>query len=163
MKMRPWLPLIAVLAAPAVFAAGPPPGTIQTGPEQVPWRPASAAMPAGTEMAVLEGDPGAARWFTIRLRVPAGATIPPHWHPRDERVTVLSGQAAVGFGETVDAAAVTRFGPGSFYVNPAHSRHYVLFPEASVVQVTGVGPWQVHFLEKAAPDPTATPASAPAP
>jgi hypothetical protein len=32
-------------------------------------------------------------------------------------------------------------------VNPARSHHFVLFPQDSVVQVTGVGPWEVHFLE----------------
>lgn len=144
--MRP----LAIAALLLSLAAGAnPPGTIQLLPQDVAWKPASPGMPAGTQIAVLEGDPKAAQWFTIRLKVPAGAVIRPHWHPRDERVTILSGAVAVGFGETVDAAAVKRFGPGGFYVNPAHSRHYVLFPEASVVQVTGVGPWEVHFLDAA--------------
>ena len=143
----------AVLSFAAVAASAAPPGALQLQPEAMPWAAGSPAMPSGTRIAVLEGDPKAQRFFTIRLKVPAGSQIAPHFHPRDERVTVLSGTVAVGFGDAVDETAVTRFGAGSFYVNPANSHHYVLFPEESVVQVTGVGPWEVRFLE-----PPASPA-----
>jgi quercetin dioxygenase-like cupin family protein len=152
----------ALAVATAAAAAAPlPPGTLQRWPESIAWAPGSAAMPPGTEVAVLEGDPGAQRWFTIRLKVPAGSVIRPHRHPRDERVTVLSGAVWVGFGEVVDEAAVARFGPGSFYVNPAHHAHYVLFPQDSVVQVTGVGPWQVEFIDAPAASGATAPAAAP--
>lgn len=151
--MRRATAFAALLLALPAFADSLPPGTIQLMPGEITWSAASPAMPAGTQIAVLEGDPKAKRWFTIRLKVPAGAVIPPHWHPRDERVTILSGAVAVGFGERVDPAAVARFGPGGFYVNPANSRHYVLFAEESVVQVTGVGPWEVHFLDAPPPAP----------
>lgn len=140
-------------------AAALPPGTVQMHPDALPWAPASPALPAGTQVAVLEGDPAQRKWFTIRLKVPAGAVLRPHRHPRDERVTVLSGAVAVGFGEVLDPDAVARFGPGSFYVNPANRPHYVLFTEDSVVQVTGVGPWEVKFVE---PPAAVTPAGAPA-
>lgn len=140
------------LALPLAAAAVDPTGAIQQWPDRIAWSAAPPSMPAGTQMAVLEGDPGAKRWFTVRMKVPAGARLAPHWHPRDERVTVLSGLVAVGFGDVIDEAAVARFGPGSFYVNPANSHHYVLFVEDSVVQLTGVGPWEVHFVE-AAPAP----------
>lgn len=143
---RAALALAAGLAA-AVAGAAPPAGTLQVQPDAIAWRPGNPSMPPGTQIAVLEGDPKAAGMFTIRLKVPAGSRLAPHWHPRDERVTVIAGVAAVGFGDGVDEAAVTRFGPGAFYLNPARSHHYVLFPEESILQVTGVGPWQVHFIE----------------
>jgi len=127
--------------------AATPAGTIRLQADALAWKPGNPTMPAGTQVAVLEGDPKAARFFTIRLKVPAGSRLAPHWHPRDERVTVISGVVAVGFGEVIDEQAVTRFGPGAFYVNPANSRHYVLFAEDSVVQVTGIGPWEVNFLK----------------
>ena len=152
--------LAAVLFA---AAASLPPGTIQQHATDLTWAPASPAMPAGTQIALLEGDPRQKRWFTIRLKVPAGSVIRPHWHPRDERVTVISGRVAVGFGDAVDEAAVATFGPGSFYVNPAHSRHYVRFPEESVVQITGVGPWEVQFVDKpGAATPGVSPDAGPA-
>lgn len=144
--MSRWLVSGVLAVAAAAGAEAPPPGTLQVQPETIPWGPGSPAMPAGTQVAVLEGDPGAQRFFTLRLKVPAGSKLAPHWHPRDERVTVLSGRVAVGFGEVVEENAVTTFGAGSFYVNPANRPHYVLFQEDSVVQVTGVGPWEVQFV-----------------
>ena len=35
---------------------------------------------------------------------------------------------------------------GTFYVNPAHSHHYVHVAQDSILQVTGSGPWEVKFL-----------------
>jgi quercetin dioxygenase-like cupin family protein len=134
-------------AALAAGAVPPPAGTLQVQPEAIEWRTGNPSMPAGTQVAVLEGDPKAAGLFTIRLKVPAGARLAPHWHPRDERVTVMSGLVLVGFGDAIDEAATRRFGAGAFYVNPARSHHFVLFRQDSIVQVTGVGPWEVHFLE----------------
>jgi hypothetical protein len=146
------LSLAAAGLAAAVGGAAPPAGTLQVQPEALAWRAGNPTMPPGTQVAVLEGDPKAAGMFTIRLRIPAGSRLAPHWHPRDERVTVLEGLVAVGFGDVVNEAALMRFGAGAFYVNPASSHHYVLFPETSVVQITGQGPWEVHLLD-AAPKP----------
>ena len=143
--------LVAGLGLALMAAAAPPPGAIQLQPDAVSWNPASAAMPPGTQIAVLEGDPKAQRFFTIRLKVPAGSRLAPHWHPRDERVTVISGSVQVGFGDAIDEAATAKFAAGGFYVNPANSHHFVLFPEDSVVQVTGIGPWEINFLTFSAP------------
>ena len=140
-----------VLALPLVAAGTPPKGAIQVLPQGVEWQP--HPRPPGTQIAVLEGDPKKPGLFTLRLRIPGGSRMAPHWHPRDERVTVLSGAVAVGFGDVLDESKVTRFGPGSYYVNPANSHHYVLFAEESVVQVTGIGPWEINFLTPAAPAP----------
>lgn len=136
-----------LVAAPVVAGTTVPAGTIQARGAALEWRAASPTMPAGAQVAVLEGNPQVRGLFTIRLKVPAGARIAPHWHPRDERVTVLSGTVLVGFGDRVDETATARFGAGDFYVNPARSHHYVLFPAASVVQITGEGPWELHRLE----------------
>jgi hypothetical protein len=124
----------------------PPAGTIQADAAGLHWVPAPPSMPPGTRIAVLEGDPASDGLFSLRLRVPAGAKLPPHWHPRDERVTVLSGRVGVGFGDHFDQSRLRYFGAGGYYVNPAESRHFVYFPEASEVQITGLGPWQVHPL-----------------
>ncbi|HEX7152823.1 MAG TPA: cupin domain-containing protein [Thermoanaerobaculia bacterium] len=112
---------------------------------EVAWRDAPPSMPRGTRMAVLEGDPRAAGMFTIRLKVPAGTKIAPHWHPRDERVTVLSGRVLVGFGTTHDDAKTKAFTSGMFYVNPPDSRHYLTFTEETVLQLTCEGPWELNY------------------
>ena len=96
---------------------------------------------------VLEGDPKKPGLFTMRLEVPSGARIAPHTHPRPERVTVLSGAVAVGFGEKESNSNVTVFHAGDYYVNPPRVAHFVTFPESSVVQITGEGPWEIAFIK----------------
>ncbi len=123
-----------------------PAGAIQIAGDSPAWVDAPAPMPTGAKLMVLEGDPKSEGLFTIRLKIPAETRLPPHWHPRDERVTVLSGRIAVGFGDRFDMARLVYFGPGSYYVNPAHSHHFVYFPEATVAQITGLGPWKTHPL-----------------
>jgi quercetin dioxygenase-like cupin family protein len=95
-------------------------------------------------MMLLEGNPAEKGFFTMRVRILAGARLQPHWHPREERVTILSGLARVGFGETFDEARMASFGPGSFYLNPAKSHHYVWIVEDTEMQLTGMGPWELH-------------------
>jgi hypothetical protein len=116
-------------------------------PDAVAWKDGPPTLPAGSKIAVLEGDPRADGMFTMRVRVPAGAALAPHWHPRHERVTILSGAADLGFGSTADPAKTTRYGAGSFYVNPPRVMHYLYFPEETVMQMTGVGPWELHTTD----------------
>ena len=117
----------------------------------VTWSAAPPSMPAGTQIAVLEGSPQAAGTFTIRLKVPAGAIIAPHTHPRPERVTVLSGKIRVGFGETMSDAGTT-FTAGGFYVNPPGEPHYLVIDEESVLQLTCEGPWELRYVDAPARD-----------
>jgi quercetin dioxygenase-like cupin family protein len=52
---------------------------------------APSIVPPGAKLAVLEGDPTRAGTYTMRLWMPNGYTIPPHFHPTDEHVTVVEG------------------------------------------------------------------------
>jgi hypothetical protein len=58
---------------------------------------------------------------------------------------VLSGLVEIGFGTTVDRTRTKRFGIGSFYVTPSRSMHYLYFPEETVLQITGMGPWELEM------------------
>ena len=98
-------------------------------------------------MAVLEGDPRKPGFFTMRLKLPAGGRLEPHTHPADERVTVLSGSVRVGFGETFDPAKGKTFTAGAFYVNPTPMPHFVWTDEGCVLQVTGIGPWGLTYVD----------------
>ncbi len=138
--------LAAALLVVVVFAAELPPGTIQVDASKLVWTNGPPALP-GSKSAVLEGDPKTTGMFTMRLRMPAGTRVPPHWHPRPERVTILSGVVQVGFGDTWDDRALHSFHAGDFYVNPPNSHHFVKFAEESVIQITGDGPWELHPLE----------------
>lgn len=139
-----WCALIA-LAWPVSAAESPlPEGAIQVPAGTGTW--VDGPLP-GTRMLVLENHPTKEGLFTMRLKLPAGTRLQPHWHPRDERVTILSGLVRVGFGDRFDETTMATFGPGSFYVNPAKSHHYVWIVEETEMQLTGVGPWQLHMLE----------------
>src|SRR6059058_5421060 len=60
-------------------------------PTTIEWKAAPAALPPGAKMAVLEGDPTKEGPFVVRFQFPEGYHIPPHTHPKTERVTVISG------------------------------------------------------------------------
>ena len=111
-----------------------------TTPEHLNWGPAPAILPAGARLAVLEGDPSKAGPFTMRLAMPAGYRIPPHFHQVDEHVTVISGAFQVGMGDTFDAGKLTTLSPGTFGVIPPGMRHFARADKATVVQLHGVGP-----------------------
>ena len=117
---------------------------------------ASPTLPAGAKTAVLEGDPRKAGFFTMRLRLPAGARLNPHTHPADERVTVLSGSVHIGLGDKFDPSNGKTFTAGAFYITPTPTPHFVWTDEEAIVQVTGLGPWGLTYLDPAdAPRPPA--------
>jgi len=137
---------LAALTGTAWAAGDAPPGTIRHHAADLAWKAAPAPLPAGMETAVLEGDPRSGEIFTLRLRAPAGAQLAPHTHPMPERVTVLEGAIGVGFGRDFDTTDLRVFRAGDYYVNPPGEPHFVRFIEASVVQVTGRGPWGVEWI-----------------
>ena len=142
--MKTALVLLVLVLSPVAIASDAP---IAFTPDSVVWKDAPPSLPAGSQIAVLEGDPRSEAMFSLRVRVPAGAKLAPHWHPRHERVTVLSGVVELGFGTVADPQHVTRYGAGSFYVNPPRTMHYIFFPEATELQMTGIGPWEVHTTD----------------
>lgn len=116
-----------------------------------PWAPCPPTLPPGCEMAVLEGDPQGEDLFTVRFRVEDSFVMPPHWHPRDERVTVLSGSVAVAFGAEAERRDATEFGAGDYYVNAPHAVHQVWIEGPTIIQITGIGPWKAIPAETAPP------------
>jgi len=106
--------------------------------------PCPPAIPFECEMAVLEGSPKANGLFTLRFRTQKPWLLPPHSHPRAERVTVIAGRLSVAFGTSVDKSAGQAFTAGDYYVNAPGAVHYVWADEPVEIQITGIGPWEVH-------------------
>ena len=115
--------------------------------DEIAWSACPPSLPADCEMAVLEGDPKREMLFTARFRTGTEFEMRPHWHPRNERVTILEGKIGVGFGDEIDRENVTWFGPGDYYVNAQKAHHFVLADGPAVLQITGVGPWKAIFLD----------------
>ena len=118
-------------------------------PSAVKWAAPPPSLPPGAHFAVIAGDPSQAQPFVLRLQVPAGYRIPPHWHPTVENVTVLSGTVAFGKGDTFDEAAMQDLPAGGFSIMPAEMHHYSMAKTAAIVQVHGMGPFAVNYVNPA--------------
>jgi ketosteroid isomerase-like protein len=115
----------------------------------ITWGDAPPSLPPGAKLAVLAGDPASAGPFTIRAQFPAGYRIAPHWHPTDERVTVLSGTMAIGMGDAFEVAAMQELPATSHAVLPAKMHHYAMAKSAATIQIDGHGPFQINYLDPA--------------
>ena len=122
----------------------------------VKWGAPPPVLSKGAMFAVISGDPSKAGPFVIRLKVPAGYKIAPHWHPTDEHVTVISGTFAVGMGEKFDSAALKALPAGGYALLPAEMRHFAMAKTAAIIQVHGMGPFVLNYVNPA-DDPSKTP------
>lgn len=102
---------------------------------------------AGTQVAVLAGDPSKAGPYTMRLKLPAGFAFAPHSHGEAERVTVMSGTMLVGLGPKVEPAKMKTLAAGSFAIMPAGLVHYAKASTATVLQIDGNGPATTHMMD----------------
>jgi mannose-6-phosphate isomerase-like protein (cupin superfamily) len=116
-------------------------------PDAVPFGPAPAFVPAGAQLAVLEGNPmGTTGDYTVRLKMPDGYKFPPHYHPKRENVTVISGTFKVGMGDHFDESKMMSFPAGSFaYLDPS-MHHYAMASGEVVVQIHGRSPLQITYV-----------------
>jgi len=116
-------------------------------PARIAWKPGPPSLPAGAQFAVLEGDPAREGPFTMRIKLPDGFRIPPHTHPKVERVTVLSGGFQLGMGERFDEKALRLLPAGSYGYWPAGMKHFAAAKGETIVQLHGTGPWQIVYLK----------------
>ena len=117
--------------------------------DAIQWGPAPPVLPAGAQAAVLYGDPSKDGPFTIRLSAGDGYKVPPHFHPTAENVTVISGTFHVGTGDTLDTAKATALTAGGFVSLPAGMHHYAWMEGPTVVQVHGIGPFALTYVNPA--------------
>lgn len=118
-------------------------------PTSMEWKPGPEAIPPGAKMAVLEGDPTKEGPFLIRFQFPDGYHIPPHTHPKTERVTVISGNLLLATGETLDRNNAKKLPAGSFGYWPAGMKHAGWSEGETIIQLHGIGPWQIIYVNPA--------------
>jgi quercetin dioxygenase-like cupin family protein len=118
-------------------------------PDDMKWGEGPPGLPAGAKLMLLSGDPGKAGLFAIRLKFPANFTIPAHWHPTDEHVTVIAGTLWAGMGEKTDLTKTKALKTGSYALLPANSGHYVTTKEETIVQIHGMGPFAITYYNAA--------------
>src|SRR5437879_13591965 len=123
--------LLALLTALVVGCLGAAAGSAQMGghahvmvtPDDLKWTDIPS-LPPGAKIASIEGPMTEAVPFTFRLKFPANYTIPAHWHPAIEHVTVISGTFSMGTGEKLDAAAAKPLTAGSVAIMQPKTPHF---------------------------------------
>jgi quercetin dioxygenase-like cupin family protein len=96
---------------------------------------------------VLEGDPTASSGdYTVRLKMPDGYRIAPHFHPLRENVTVISGTFKVGMGDTFNTQKMAAFPAGSFAFLDPDMHHYAMACGEVIVQIHGTAPVQFNYI-----------------
>ena len=125
---------------------------------EIKWGDAPPSLPKGAKLAVMTGDPSKKAPFTVRLKMPAGYKVPPHWHTQDEQLTILSGTFVLHMGDTMDAAG-HELTAGGYHFLPGKMHHAAETKAETILQLHGMGPFDIHYLDPA-DDPTkASPAS----
>ncbi len=119
-------------------------------PDMLKWAPAPPVLPRGAEVAGLDGDmKKQGSEFTVRLRLPDGWKIPAHFHPKDEHVTVIQGAFWMGMGDKFDEAALKEMPVGAYHMIPKRVRHYGMAKGQTIIQLHGVGPWGITYVNPA--------------
>jgi SAM-dependent methyltransferase len=110
------------------------------------WGPAPQNLPANAQIAVVAGDLESTGPYTVRLKMPSGYKIMPHWRPTRENITVLSGVLHVGAGSTFDESKGRALPVGGFsYVGP--QRHHFAWAEGETeIQIHGLGPFEMTYV-----------------
>jgi quercetin dioxygenase-like cupin family protein len=117
-------------------------------PDALKWSTPAVYAP-GAQIAVVRGDPSKEGMYVVRLKVPAGFKIQAHNHPNDENVTVLSGSFNIGTGDKLDDKKGMAVKAGGYSFVAKGMNHYAWFTEETVLQLHGMGPQGVTYVNPA--------------
>ena len=134
---------------------------VMSAPKDLKWGDPPPVFAKGATMSVVSGDPSKEGLYVVRLKMPAGYKINPHFHPTDENVTVISGTFQLGMGDTFAAAGMKALPAGGFALLPAQMHHYAMAKVPTVVQVHAMGPFALTYVNPA-DDPSKRVAPVPA-
>jgi hypothetical protein len=115
-------------------------------PDKIKW----VQFAPGIEYGPVHGNcdkPGAPCVF--QLRFAAGGKIPAHWHPVDENVTVISGTFMAGMGDSYDESKMISLPAGTYVLMPKRMHHFAGTKDGALVQVHGVGPFKINYVNPA--------------
>ena len=91
--------------------------------EDIGWKP-FPGFPPSARLAIVVGDPTEPGLYTIRVKLPSGVKLMPHWHPEDRIYTVISGVFYIGVGEHFDSEKLEAYPPGAVVVLPGRTPHF---------------------------------------
>ena len=135
---------IFTLALPLLLASSA--AQSKAAPAELKWMDAPM-LPAGAQMAAVSGDPAKAGKFTIQLKMPSNYGVPAHWHPTDEKVTLISGKLAYGMSDRLDRAGAQALAEGGSVTMKAKMHHWVFTGDGATVQVEAMGPFKITYVD----------------
>lgn len=108
------------------------------------WTEGATYAPVGNatnmDAAFLIGSPAQPGLYTIRVHLKDGGLMPPHSHPDDRMITVLSGVLHYGFGTTADPTATKAYPTGATFLAKANDPHYAIGRGEVIYQESGMAP-----------------------
>ena len=119
-----------------------------SSPAALRWGPVPG-VPKGMEGAGLYGNPSKTELYALRIRMPDGYLMPPHLQPEAEILTVIHGTLIVGLGEGFDRERAEVLRAGSVSILPARKPHYFRSVGETIVQVEGIGPLDIEYVNPA--------------
>ena len=137
--------VVAALALSLSPALAQQPQQTMVNANEVQWKDAPPILPSA-QISVLYGDPAKEGVFVMRLKFPANYRVPPHTHPVDEIVTVISGEFNIGMGTEFDAAQTKPYTAGALIAMAPETPHFVHTNQETVVQISTRGPWALKFI-----------------
>lgn len=140
----------------AALIAAAPGASKTTAPAELKWMDGPPGLPAGAQFAVVSGDPSKKGMFTIRARLPGSYVVPPHHHPMDEKVSVISGKLAYGMSDRLNLAQAQPLAAGDSVVMKAKMNHWVVTGDGAEIEVSAMGPFQITYVNPSADPRNAT-------
>jgi hypothetical protein len=113
------------------------------------WGDAPPALPKGAKLTVLYGDPFKPGPYALRAMFPPGYVVPPHFHTKDENLTVLSGALHLGMGEKIDKKGAHVLNLHGFHHLVGGTHHYAFVTTATVLEIHGDGPFDINYINPA--------------
>ena len=147
-KIAAWFVVlfIAALGVPLTWAESA--GHTMVSPGELKWADVGS-LPPGAKFAVIEGPLNEAVPITFRVKFPANYMLPAHWHPGIEHVTVISGTFNMGVGDKLDKSKSQPLSAGSVAIMQPKTNHFAWTKKETIVQVHGVGPWGITYVNPA--------------
>lgn len=146
------LPALALAVVPLAPVSAAPPHAEKdkdhevVTPAEIKWVDGPSSLQPGAKMVILEGDPTKEGPFVIRVKLPDGFRVAPHTHPKDERVTVITGTLYLGMGGTFDEKLGVALPAGSYGRTAAGMKHFGWVKGETILQLHGTGPWAVEYV-----------------
>jgi quercetin dioxygenase-like cupin family protein len=103
-------------------------------------------LPPGALLAVVSGDPTAPGECTLKISMPDGYRLPPHFHPSYEHVEVREGTLLAGVGDRLDPKQTRPLATGDSATAPAGMHHFSIAQGRTVLLVTFMGPYTITYL-----------------